>query len=299
MLGLAIFYIVISAASIGVMSELRKMYQVKSGTGLVSTSMFLAIGMFVAFLGGILTGKISFDYSLIIIALIYAGIASVNAMLCLVGSAWGKLSTIVICATLGNLVLPAVYGLIVLPSENVLTVYKIIGFIFAFLTYIMNFLKKEKDASKSKSNFKFKLICIIVFFVQGSALIVLNIVNRLGFGSFGFVTLHTGLASLIMVLTVIGYVLIFGKKGTLEVKKSISKNGLLLMLGYGVLTLVSERCALLCAGMVPLVFQAPVSFCVSIIVVSLLEFVIYKEKISKVELLQIIFAIICNIMFVI
>ena len=158
MLNLAILYIIISAASIGVMNELRKIYQVKSGTGLVSTSMFLAIGMFVAFFGGILTGKISLDASLIAIALIYAGIASVNAMLCLGGSAWGKLSTIVICATLGNLVLPAVYGLIVLPSENVLTVYKIIGFIFAFLTYIMNFLKKENDASKSKSNFKFKLI---------------------------------------------------------------------------------------------------------------------------------------------
>lgn len=73
----------------------------------------------------------------------------------------------------------------------------------------------------------------------------------------------------------------------------------LLMLSYAGLTFVSERCALACAGMVPLVFQAPVSFCVSIMVLSALEFMIYREKPSNIELLQILFAVICNVMFVI
>ena len=69
------------------------------------------------------------------------------------------------------------------------------------------------------------------------------------------------------------------------------------MLSYAALAVLSERLSISCAGIVPLVFQAPVSFCVSIIVVSALDIVIYREKLSKIEILQIIFAVICNIMF--
>lgn len=40
MLNLAIIYIIISAVSVGFMSQIRKIYQVKSGTGLISTVFF-------------------------------------------------------------------------------------------------------------------------------------------------------------------------------------------------------------------------------------------------------------------
>lgn len=121
------------------------------------------ISMLAAFIIGILSEGFSFESSSLILAVTYAGLSSVPAMLCLIGSAWGKLSTIMVSANLGNLALPCLYGVITLPSENSMQVYKVIGFVFVGLTFIINFCKKGNVTSENKDSCKQKLVYVIVF----------------------------------------------------------------------------------------------------------------------------------------
>lgn len=297
MIGTAFIYLAISSACIGVMTELRKIFQVKNGIGLVSTAVFFMISMVIASLSGLATAPMLKDSDAIILAFAYAGISAITAIICLVGSAWGKLSTISVCANLGNLLLPSLYGLIVFPEENILTVYKIIGYVFALVAVLLNFCGTSNEKS-NKPSLKYNISCITVFFTQGYSLIILNLANKSGFNGIGFVNLHTAISVIIMLMIVVIGLTFSHKNSVVQVKKSLSFYGILLMVGYGTMVVLSEILALKCAGIVPLVFQSPVSFCVSIVVISLLEYIIHREKLSLGDILQICSAFVCSILFV-
>lgn len=286
----ALLLIILASSGVGLMGELRKVYQVKNGTGIISTALFMLFFNVIAAAGGLAFSEaIPLNGAGIGMALIFAVAALVTAVLCLVGTAWGNVSVIVACAMLGKLILPSAYGMIVLPEENVMTIAKGLGFLFAFITLFLNFVP-DQSGKKNEHALKFKLACLIVFFTQGSALIIYNLVTRMGLAGNGFVTLYMAISA---ILTGIAMIVPFVKNKSvfrLELKNSLSKTSIFIMIGYAVLNFVSDKLSLTCSGMVPLIFQAPVEFCVPILVIALIDFIIYREKLTKRQLIQLLTA---------
>lgn len=286
----ALLLIIIASSGVGLMGELRKVYQVKNGTGVVSTALFMLFFNVFAVAGGFtVSDSIPLTASGIGFAFIFAVSSLVTAILCLVGTAWGNVSIIIACAMLGKLVLPSVYGIVVLPEENVMTAFKVLGFLFAVITLLLNFVP-EKSGEKNKNAFKFKIACIVVFFTQGSALIIYNMVTRLGIAGNGFVTMYMAISVLLM----LGLIAIplFQNPGKFknEIKGTMTFKSILIIIGYAILAFMSDKLSLTCSGMVPLIFQAPVEFCVPIVVIAIIDFIIYREKLNKRQLVQILTA---------
>ncbi len=286
----ALLLIILASSGVGLMGELRKIYQVKNGTGIISTALFMLFFNVIATIGGLaFSEKLPLNLPGIGMAFIFAVAALVTAVLCLVGTAWGNVSVIVACAMLGKLILPSAYGMILLPEENVMTVAKAFGFLFAFLTLFLNFVP-DQSGKKNEHALKFKLACVIVFFTQGSALIIYNLVTRMGLAGNGFVTLYMAISA---ILTGIAMIVPFMKNKNVfqtELKNSLSKTSIFIIVGYAVLNFVSDKLSLTCSGMVPLIFQAPVEFCVPILVIALIDFIIYREKLNKRQLIQLLTA---------
>ena len=286
----ALMLIIIASSEVGLMSELRKIYQVKNGTGIVSTALFMLFFNFFAAIGGLtVSDVIPLTLSGIGCAFAFSFSALITAILCLVGTAWGNISIIVTCALLGKLVLPTVYGMIVLPEDNIMTAYKAFGFLFAAITLVLNFAP-GKSCTKNKHTFKFKLACITVFFTQGLALIIYNKVSRMGIAGNGFVTMYMAISMLLMLFLIVVHY--FRNPGVFkkEIKSTMSLTSILIIIGYAVLTFTSDKLSLTCSGMVPLIFQAPVEFCVPIVVVAIIDFIIYRERLRKRQYIQLLTA---------
>lgn len=296
----ALMLLILASSEVGMMSELRKIYQVKNGNGLVSTIFFMVLTMLFATISGMFFtgGNISFSTTSLLFSLLFAFICTVTSILCLVGTAWGNVSIIITCASLGKLVLPSTYAMIALPEENVLTIYKALGFLFAFVVLALNFIS-GKSEKKNKDAFKFRLACIIVFFTQGSALIISSTVTRLGIAVNEFVTQYNAVSVILMAIVL--FILFLGKRDKFkdEIKSSMSKKSFLIIIGYALLSFTSDKFAITCTKMVPILFQAPVSFCVPIVVLALIDFLIYKEKPSKRNYIQIATAFLSCICFMI
>ena len=70
----------------------------------------------------------------------------------------------------------------------------------------------------------------------------------------------------------------------------MTAKSILIIIGYAVLAFTSDKLSLTCSGMVPLIFQAPVEFCVPIVVIAIIDFIIYRERLSKRQYIQLLTA---------
>ena len=111
MVELALLYIVVSSSMVGIMSQLRKKYQISNGIGLVSTFSFLLLtSLFSAVMGGFLSDGLRLETYSFMFATGYALISTVTAAICICGTAYGNLPVLIMYATLGSLIIPSVYG---------------------------------------------------------------------------------------------------------------------------------------------------------------------------------------------
>lgn len=61
---------------------------------------------------------------------------------------------------------------------------------------------------------------------------------------------------------------------------------------------ISEYLALICTDTLPIIVQAPLSFTLSVVLIALMDFLIYRERLTKKQLLQIGLSILTSICFV-
>ena len=308
MIQLALLYIVLASSFVGFMSQLRKKYQMANGIGLVSTLSFILLAsLSAAFVGSFFSDGLRLEPYSFLFATGYGLCSTVTAALCICGTAFGNLSVLIMCATLGTLIIPSAYGLLVLPQENVLTVWKICGFAAAFVCLLLNFLGSKKaaeetpEADTAKSSAVFNIMCAVVFITNGFALVFYNMENRYcsDYSYYSFVTEYMLISA--AVLAVVLIILFFKNKRQFvgEAKKVATVKNMGIILLYAILFFASDLLSINCAGMIPLIIQAPVSFCVPVIVVALLDYVLYKEKLTKRNLLQMAAALVCCICFVV
>ena len=301
MIQLALLYIVMASAFVGFMSQLRKKYQMANGIGLVSTLSFILLAsLFAAIVGSFFSDGLRFEPYSFVFATGYALFSTVTAALCICGTAFGNLSVLIMYATLGTLIIPSVYGLMVLPEENVLTVWKACGFVAAFVCLALNFLGSRKEPGE-KSSVIFKLMCAVVFFTNGSALVVYNLENRYcsDYSYYSFVTEYMLITAVLVAAVLLILLLKNRKQFAGEAKKVVTAKNMGIILLYAILFFASDLLSINCAGMIPLIIQAPVSFCVPVIVVALLDYILYREKLTKRNLLQMAAALVCCICFVV
>ena len=141
----AIGLLLISSVFMGIMSILRKEYQKRNSISVMPTVLFLfcvsiiGAGVSVAAGHGLHISGLSLS-----LAVWYAVISAVTTFICIYGTAFGNVSEILLFASLGNLVLPSLYGFIMQAADNRLTVYKSIGFLLAAVCMVINFLGGER-----------------------------------------------------------------------------------------------------------------------------------------------------------
>ena len=303
MIPLALLYIVLASAFVGFMSQLRKKYQVANGIGLVSTLSFILLAsLFAAIVGSFFAEGMRFEPYSFVFATGYALFSTVTAALCICGTAFGNLSVLIMYATLGTLIIPSVYGLVVLPEENVLNIWKACGFVAAFVCLALNFLgSKEAGTGGAKASAIFKVMCAVVFFTNGSALVVYNLENRYcsDYSYYSFVTEYMLISAVLLAVVLVILLLKDRKQFLGEAKQVATAKNMGIILLYAILFFASDLLSINCAGMIPLIIQAPVSFCVPVIVVALLDYVLYREKLTRRNLLQMAAALVCCICFVV
>ncbi len=294
----AFILLLISSIMIGIMSILRKEYQITNGTKLSATLFFSLCASVIGFVFGVVSDfkGLSFDFRTLAFGCVYAIIATATASICIYGTAFGNVSTLLLWAMLGSLVLPSVFGVITQPDINRLTIFKGLGFLMALICILINFVF---DKDKEKSNIRFKILCAIVFFTQGSALIIFNLKTRFchKVSDMGFVATYM-FFTVLLTLLVLVFMAIKNRSVIGELRRTITLRSVALMIGYAILFLGSEVIALKCAGLIPLIMQAPISFCIPIITTAAMDYIVYKTKLNKSGVLQIVFACLCCACFI-
>ena len=298
------------------MSAFRKEYQRRVDATLKSTVFFMIVSSLFIVLVGVVYCLIT-DFSIIYkldglvfaLAATFAFILTVNTCLCIFAAKYGSLAIVSTFATLGTLVISTFYGLISDPVRNRLNVFNVIGLVIAVLIIALSFLQTykansaETENSKTQNNKKFLIFCIAIFLFNGSALSVYSMFtsHRAEYGGLNFIFLY-------LLLCVVLCILILGVVAFLEKRKGIMKNvekknqkinykPVLCALGYGVLSITSEFFAITTTSLLPIVIQAPLSFAVSVIIVAIVDYLIYKQKLTKIQLIQMGLAIVCAVCF--
>ena len=295
-----------------VMTALRKEYQRKADATIKSTLIFMGISsVFVCSIG---IGYCLFtDFSLIkhadvfVVGLsaLFALILTINTCLCIFGAKYGSLAIITTFATLGTLVISTVYGLISDPVKNKLSVFNWIGFGLAIVIIVLSFIgnKKEKMAaneSERKNRRIFIFICLAIFLFNGSALSVYSIFTskRAGYGGFNFIFLYLFFCVLICGLVLTILYLISKKKNTeFSIGGNVKGKPLICSLIYGVVFFFAEFCALRTTSILPIVIQAPLSFAMNVVIVAIVDYLVYKQKLTIVQFVQIGLAITSGVFF--
>ncbi len=301
MIFLPFILLIIASVCIGGMAECRKGFQVSNGTGLYTTLIFSVLNSAAATLICLFfIREYSFEFARIAFSAFYSVATVTISSFCLVGSAWGNVTLLIASASLGGLVWPSLFGFIFEPQDNKVTIFKIFGFIFAFICLAILFISpKNNDSKNNKQSKKFIISCFLVFIFQGSALIIFKMINNL-FGTtqyFNFMAEYMLLSAVLCCL--LAWIINRKAKVKVEYIKILKSKSALFALAYAILFFISEFLSLKCVSMVPLTFQAPMSFCIPIIVTAVLERVIYKTKIDKKEIVQLVSAMIACICFVI
>lgn len=304
--------ILLSSIFLCVMCAVRKEYQCRADATLKSTLTFMGISsLFLCLVGGvycIATQGTLFqrlDEFVLILSIVFAFILTANTCLCIFAAKYGSLAILTMFATLGTLVISTIYGLISDPIKNKLSIFNILGFVLALVIIVLNFIsekRKETQAQEGqKTNSKiFIIICLAVFLLNGSALSVYSIFTtyRASYGGFNFIFLYSFFCVVLCALPLAILFVVDKKKGReFGVEKCVKGKPLVCTLIYGVTFFLSEFFSLETTSLLPIVIQAPLSFAVSVIIVALADYLIYKQKMTKLEWLQIALAVVSGVFF--
>lgn len=295
------------------MTAVRKEYQIKADATLKSTLVFMLVSsLFVCVIGLIYSVATGFtlvtnaDGFVLGLGLLFAFILTVNTCLCIFGAKYGSLAIVTMFATLGTLVISTLYGLIVNPTQNKLSVFNVVGISFAVIIIALSFIEernKPKTESKENKNQKaFIAICLAVFLFNGSALSVYSLFtsNRAEYGGLNFIFLYSFFSVLLCLIALLIILLSDRKKNQpCGLTKCVKPKPLICTLIYGALFIGSEFFSLTTTTILPIVIQAPLTFAINVIIVAIADYLIYKQKLTKIQLIQIALAIVSGICFAI
>lgn len=174
---------------------------------------------------------------------LFSLILTVNTCLCIFGAKYGSLAILIIFANLGTLMISMIYGLITDPVRNELNGFNILGMVFLPVILALSFFAERKNKQTEETGkqhqhgWKFLMICILIFFFNGSALPVYSAFStyRGGYGGFNFIFLYLFFCILLCAVALAMLLCLQRKKAdpVSNVRMCISTKTLLCMLTYG------------------------------------------------------------------
>ena len=93
------------------------------------------------------------------------------------------------------------------------------------------------------------------------------------------------------------YVLDKKNKKPFEIKNCITGKPLLLSCAYGITFFFAEFLSLTTTTILPIVIQAPLGFAVGVVIVAIVDYLIYKQKLTKIQFVQIGLALVSAVIF--
>lgn len=317
---MAYVFLVVSAVCLSVMAVLRKKYCDESGSGLISLLRFMVLQGIIAasvlavyvFITGQAGAFMRTDAFTLINVFATAICTSATLVICICGAKYGNLTLLMMFATLGSLVLSSVYGVLFDSERNGIGVFKIIGFVLtaAILTLSVPFKRKsnsesdetktERDVRQNAKNKKiYALLCVIVFFTNGVVLVFYSAMTkyRPEYPAPNFIVLYMATLAAISLIPCIVYAVI--KKGNV-IPNNDTKLGkqLLLIVAYSVAAVLSEVSSYNCTSLIPIIVQAPLSFTIEILLTGVADYVMFKAVPDKIQVVQMLLAVICSVCFV-
>ena len=303
--------ILLGAVMLSAMAAVRKEYQRRAGATLFSTLLFMCVSsLFITLIGAVyaLATDLALirnaDGTVLGLAAIFAIVLTVNTCLCIFGAKYGSLAVLMTFATLGTLVISSLYGLIFYPEENALTVYRVAGLLLSAVIIILGFIgDKRADGEEKKAGRTqriFILICIGVFLFNGSALSIYSMFteHRAEYGGFNFIFLYSFFCVLLCLIGLAAILLFRGReRGGEECRSGLRIAPVICAVGYGVIFTVNEFCALTATSILPIVIQAPLSFAVNLVVVAVADYFIYRQRLTRMQVIQVALAILSGVCF--
>ena len=123
--------------------------------------------------------------------------------------------------------------------------------------------------------------------------------KRPNYGGFNFIFFYLFFC-VILCSVALGVLFIANKKNgeRFAVKEYVTGKNLACSMAYGVVFFLSEFFALTTTSILPIVIQAPLSFATSVILVAVADYLIYKQKLTKIQFIQMGLALVAGICFV-
>lgn len=304
--------ILLGAVMLSAMAAVRKEYQRRAGATLVSTLLFMCVSsLFITLIGTVyaLVTDLALirnaDGLVLGLAAIFAVVLTVNTCLCIFGAKYGSLAVLMTFATLGTLVISSIYGFIFAPEENALTVYRVVGMLLSAVIIALGFVgdREAKGAERKTGSTQriFILICICVFIFNGSALSIYSTFteHRAEYGGFNFIFLYSFFC-VALCLVGLAAIRLFGGRRAFSGEQHTDKlrpAPVICAVGYGMIFTVSEFCSLTTTSILPIVIQAPLSFAVNLVVVAVADYLIYRQRLTKMQIIQVTLAILSGVCF--
>lgn len=311
-----IAYLLLIGASLCLcgMAFLRKKYQLSNGTSIFPSLIFTIVyNLFVSIVGLIFIGinnkfrclATSSPY-VVILAVTLSITVTITTIICIIGSLYGSLVIIIMMATLGQLVLSTIYGIVFDSSRNTMTPWIIVGFVLSIIVLSLNFFDRKKEEDSNKQTKKNKVIywvlCFVVFITNGIALIIYSLMTKYfpEYGYVDFIFLYSSFGCIVALIILLFIILFRRRKGErFEFRNIISVKNLLYIFLYAVLFLSGEFASLYTTGLIPIVVQAPLSFAIQLVIITLFDRLIFKTRLTWINYTQMGLALVCSVMFAI
>ena len=304
-------FLIASGVCLMAMSLLRKEYDRRTSGDPTASFTFIGITYiailavaFIYFLvSGTLGGLAAIDGLTLLLGLGFALATFITTIICIVGASYGSVSIIVVFANLGTVTLSTFYGLVFDSERNAASLFTWLGLLLVLGIMVLNFTESTNEGREERSakdKWIYKLLCFVVFFTNGIALVIYSILTkyRPSVSSWSFIALYSLMCVLLAVLCLFFLALRGRKRQGGAVRISVSRITLLLIGAYAVFFLIAELMSLANTTMIPIIIHAPLSFAIPVVILTVAESIIYKMPVTKSMIFKIFLALAGSVLFV-
>ncbi len=303
-------FLIASGVCLTAMSLLRKEYDRRTTGNPTASFTFIGItyiAILVVALGyflitGSLASLAAIEGLTLLLGLGFALATFVTTIICIVGASYGSVSILVVFANLGTVTLSTLYGLIFDSERNGANVFIWLGLALVLGIMVINFAEgSEKTERTAKEKWIYKLLCFIVFFTNGIALVIYSILtkHRPAVGSFAFIALYSLMCVLLAALCLV-FLFLRERRGKERdaARLYVDRVTLALIGAYAVCFLIAELMSLANTTMLPIIIHAPLSFAIPVVILTVSESIIYKMPVTRCMMLKILLALAGSVLFV-
>lgn len=292
--------LVLAALCIAAQFSFTKIYQLKYSKGIKSLFFFsAAVALTSCVLFWALNGfRVGFSTFSFIMAVLVAVVLTLNNIMSIVVVKYGEVSVYTVFMMLGGMILPFLYGVIFLNETP--SVGSIVGIILLVVSLFLSVSDKLK--SKADNAKLFALLCLAVFFLNGTVSILSKIhqISPKAIGTNDFLVWNY-LASFVLSIILLAVSSAVTAKRNLPImvhsgKKSVAI-GVLTFIIIAVIGSLGYLCQLLGAKNLPASVLYPIVSGGSIVLTAAAGKIFFGEKMPPIKLLSLSLTLIGTVMF--